>query len=73
MNSEFQKLKGLFVEANKTRQSIIDSMRYNLKGRNGEESIYSFRYTEPGRIVDIDVADVEDLFAIDGDMNPCGK
>lgn len=75
INNEFQELMRQFSVNIDQRVDILNSMKANLKERNGGESSYTFGYTTPGKFVDIDEVTLEhinDLFAVDGDMNPQG-
>ncbi len=74
MNQEFQNLRERFGNNSRERQEIIMRMRDNLLGRNGGGENYTFVYTQVGRVVNINNCEnvPEDLFAIDGDMNPLG-
>lgn len=79
INNEFQELMRQFeenAENSARRVYILNSMKANLKERNEGESSYTFGYTTPGRFVDIDevtLDHIDDLFAVNGDMNPQGK
>ena len=75
MNKEFQELKRQWGLNSKERAQIIDEMRKNLKSRNNGLSEYKFNYTFKDKVTNIDTCSnvPEDLFAIDGDMNPRGK
>ncbi|MBR6891779.1 MAG: hypothetical protein IKN15_00800 [Bacteroidaceae bacterium] len=75
LNKEFQELKAQWGTNSTEREIIIEKMKENLKSRNNGESKYVFEYTNSKKIVDIDACSnfPEDLFEIDGDMNPMGK
>lgn len=74
MNHQFQELRALWGNNARERQAIIERMRENLIDRNGGNESYTFGYTQPGRVVNINTCEnvPEDLFAVDGDMNPLG-
>lgn len=73
INSIFQELKRQWGINSEERATIIQAMRENLIKRNCNNDRYKFQYTRPGELVNISSCNVEDLFAIDGDMNPQGK
>lgn len=76
VNREFQELKRLYGVNSVQLEDILNKMKANLKARNGGRSSYTFGYTTPGRVVDIDkvtLEHIDDLFAVDGDMSPQGK
>lgn len=74
INKEFQELRAQWGNNSAERANIIEKMRENLKSRNGGKSMYSFGYTYPGKVLNIDTcSDPNELFAIDGDMCPMGK
>lgn len=76
INNEFQELMRQFSVNIDQRADILNSIKANLKERNGGESSYTFGYTTLGKVVDIDsvtLDHIDDLFAVNGDMNPQGK
>ena len=70
INQEFQELKRQWGVNSSERVKIIEAMRENLTKRNNNEDRYVFGYTQQGIVLSISSCTVEDLFAIDGDMNP---
>lgn len=72
INQEFQELKRRWGINSSERKKIINAMKENLCNRNCNNDMYKFQYTMPGKVVLISKCDVEDLFAVDGDMNPQG-
>lgn len=69
MNTEFQTLKMRYLrEHGEEKENLLSQLRENLKQRNGNESLYSFRYTYQGKTIDIDECDEHELFEIDGDI-----
>lgn len=74
VNQKFQELKALWGTNSAECANIIEKMKKNLKSRNDGKSEYVFGYTQPGKVVNIDMcSDGPELFEIDGDMNPLGK
>ena len=72
INQEFQELKRQWGVNSSERVNIIEAMRENLTKRNKNNDSYAFNYTQKGIVLSISSCTVEDLFAIDGDMNPQG-
>lgn len=73
MNQEFQELRRQYgVNIQNHIAPIVEGMRENLMERNGGNAEYVIRYTQPGKVVLISTCGIEDLFAVDGDMNPQG-
>ena len=75
MNQEFPEYMRLWSisKTDEERSQYIELMRENLIARNSGENVYLFGYTEPGRKVDIAATDnIQDLFAVNSDMNPLG-
>ena len=70
INQEFQELKRKWGINSSERAELIKAMKENLFNRNHNNDTYEFKYTSPGKVVSIDKCDVQDLFAVDGDMNP---
>lgn len=74
MNNEFQELRRQYsVKIQKEIAPIVDEMRKNLINRNCGKEQYTFHFTKQGDVLSIPLCDVEELFAIDGDMCPQGK
>lgn len=73
VNQEFQELKRQWGVNSFERARIIREMRENLLTRNGNNKRYSFEYTQQGVVLSILNCSVDELFEIDGDMNPQGK
>lgn len=75
MNQEFPEYRRLWSisKTDEERSQYIEQMRENLILRNSGQHIYQFGYTYLGREVDIAATeDIQDLFAVDGDMTPLG-
>lgn len=73
VNQDFQELKRQWGVNSSERARIIREMRENLLTRNGNNKRYSFEYTQQGVVLSILNCSVDELFEIDGDMNPQGK
>lgn len=77
MDKEFQEAKRQYTIAirNNNKNAADDAiatMRGNLLSRNKGVEEYVLSYTEPGLTKNINSGSIEDLSAIDGDMNPQG-
>lgn len=73
MNAEFQELRRQWGINSRDRNGIISKMRENLIARNKGNSQFDFAYTTPEHPpVNLSTCDVEELLAVDGDMNPRG-
>ena len=74
LNNEFQEAKRVYSisESPEDKEEAIKSMRDILLARNNGEATYDFSYTEKGKTVCITDCGLEDLLAVDGDMNPIG-
>lgn len=74
MNNEFQELRRQYsVKIQKEIAPIVDKMRENLINRNDGKEQYTFCHTKQGDVLSIPLCNVEELFAIDGDMCLQGK
>lgn len=74
VNKEFQELFREWSVNLSSRKIIEEKMKENLIKRNGDNVIYTFDYTTPGKVVNIETCnDVTELFAVNGDMNPLAK
>lgn len=72
INQEFQELKRQWGVNSSERVRITEAMRENITKRNKNDDSYVFRYTQQGIVLSISSCTIEELFAIDGDMNPQG-
>jgi ribosome-associated translation inhibitor RaiA len=72
INQEFQELKKQWGVNSSERVRITEAMRENLTKRNKNNDSYVFNYTQQGVVLSISNCTIEELFAIDGDMNPQG-
>lgn len=73
LNQDFQELRRQWSVNSKKRLEIIEAMKENLIKRNKNNNSYTFDYTQPGKVLLISSCEIEELLAIDGDMNPQGK
>ncbi len=74
VNQKFQELKRLWGVNSSERAKIIEAMKENLLERNSGQAEYKCDYAYKDLIINIiDTNNVEDLFIVDGDMNPQGK
>lgn len=72
VNQEFQALRSQIGVNLQERSSLINKMKDNLTKRNKGEDEYTFAYTRQDTVNISQCKDVEELCAIDGDMNPRG-
>ncbi len=73
LNQDFQELRRQWSVNSQKRLEIIEAMKENLIKRNKNNNSYRFDYTQPGKVLLISSCEIEELLAIDGDMNPQGK
>ena len=75
VNRDFQELKRQYhLETDADiQEAILNEMRENLLERNCQEPNYCMQYTYQGIVYNINECSLNDLYSIDGDMNPYGR
>ncbi len=72
INKEFQELRSQIGVNLQEMSSLINKMKDNLTKRNNGEDEYTFAYTRQDTVNISQCNNLEELCAIDGDMNPRG-